>query len=96
MTTKHTPGWRLGGWHMTEEFRWIEDGPIGEALGVAKVYGHDKAEADKHARLIAVAPEMYEALRTLYRAVEEKSEAAIFMHMLGAKAALAKAEGRET
>lgn len=101
MTTKHTPGpWTADECTDHDGYRTIRPGdgtPNGDihAEVIATVY------EDADAQLIAAAPELLEALRTLYRDVEFLIEdgtlpASARNHaaMSEARAAIQKAEGR--
>ena len=92
LTTETSPAFTPGPWSVYHNVRTNTDyvgiGPNddGEVVGIAM------ALAPENARLIAAAPEMYEALKTAFCADDCDGSHRINVEL--ARAALAKAEGR--
>jgi len=92
MTTKHTPGpWITDSKERTDTARYIMAAARPFPHTIARIDLVNRAEDEANAALIAAAPEMYEALRDLL-AVKPNSDAP---EWVAARAAIAKAEGRE-
>ena len=92
MTTKHTPGpWTTDSKERTDTARYIMAAARPFPHTIARIDLVNRAEDEANAALIAAAPEMYEALRDLL-AVKPNSDAP---EWVAARAAIAKAEGRE-
>jgi hypothetical protein len=103
MTSKHTPGkWKAGDGRPDHKMVWRDDGP---GVNYKRIAAHVHNDADR--RLIAAAPEMYEALVRLLEAsghvspfggdasVKTVRLAGKYMEAIDkAHAAIAKAEGR--
>jgi hypothetical protein len=92
MTSKHTPG----PWHTTVKYEVgprsnAEDQSYGMVVPVADVFGDNKAY---DARLIAAAPEMYEALKEVNALILAPAEDLKQSVLDRVRAAIAKAEGR--
>lgn len=90
---KHTPGpWTNSPPRVSLDGDCFVYGP--EGLAIARVYGvcpRDTDAREANARLIAAAPELYEALKYTH----EFMRGAFVGPFPGIEAALAKAEGRE-
>jgi len=108
----NTPKWTPGPWETAKPSKvWQVNADTGNAAptkrwaGIALVVErkdrgsslYDSAEAEANARMIAAAPELYEALEDLVRQVVrqvEEAERGTFIVVGDALAALAKARGQ--
>lgn len=87
MTTNHTPG----------PWKWDQPSVFNTAgIPIAHIFNHlDPKEKEANARLIASAPELLEALKILVGDFKSDNPIPFTDGITIAKAAIAKAEGRE-
>lgn len=92
-SNSHT-AWSAGPWYLDDEY-W-DDVRAGNDKLVANVYGRgNDDEAKANARLIAAAPELYEALKNLLALSRPHfSDSTQILAFNLAESAIAKAEGR--
>ena len=95
--TQHTPGpWHSQRPHGSDIPVWGVDEKSRGCVALVNMSAERATEAAANARLIAAAPEMYEALKALVESLdwEAKRSGTTYAGHEDARAAIAKAEGR--